>query len=192
MRLKRMPFAGSETLWLLRSHIKDVRHPAELGKRTRLHLSHQVGAMHLHCTLREAHIFGDLVVQATRHDMEHDLTLAGAEHVETRLEHGKCSFTLFTGAIANEAVLDRVKKILIAERFCKELDCTPLHRLHAHRHVGMSCNENDRHLPVRSGKVALKVKTASPRHPHIEYEARRALRAFGPEKLGNRGKLTGL
>ena len=71
-------FAGSETLWLLRFHIEDVSHPAELGKSTRLHLSHQVGAMHLHCTLREADIVGNLFVQATRHDMEHDLTLAGA------------------------------------------------------------------------------------------------------------------
>src|SRR5215468_4822901 len=110
MCLNRMPFAGSETLWLLRFHIEDVSHPAELGKRTRLHLSHQVAAMHLHCTLREADIVGNLFVQATRHNMEHDLTLARAERVETRLEHGKRSFTLLTGAIASEAILDRVKK----------------------------------------------------------------------------------
>src|SRR5215469_14784781 len=99
MRLKRMSFAGSETLRLLRFHIEDVRHPAELGKRTRPHLSHHVGAMHLHCSLRDADIVGYLFVQATRHDKEHDLTLAGAEHVETLLEYGKRSFTLLTGAI---------------------------------------------------------------------------------------------
>src|SRR5215469_8099527 len=94
--------------------------------------------------------------------MEHDLTLAGAEYVETRPEQGKCSFTLLTGAIASEAGLDGVKKILSTERFCKELDCTPLHRLHGHRHVGIGCNEDDRHLPVRSGKVALKLSPLRP------------------------------
>ena len=62
MRLKRMPFGGSDILWLLRFHIEDVRHPAELGKRTRLHLSHHVGAMHLHCSLRDADIVGYLFV----------------------------------------------------------------------------------------------------------------------------------
>jgi hypothetical protein len=30
-------------------------------------------------------------------------------------------------------------------------------------------NEDDRHLPVCRGKVALKVKTASTRHSHVEY-----------------------
>jgi hypothetical protein len=54
----------------------------------------------------------------------------------------------------------------------------------------MGCNEDDRHLPVRSGKVALKLKTASPWHAHVEDQASRALRWIGPEKIGNRGKLT--
>ena len=62
MLLKRMPFTGAETLWLLRFYIEDVRHPAELGKRARLHLSHQVGAMHLYCSLRDADIVGYLFV----------------------------------------------------------------------------------------------------------------------------------
>src|SRR5262249_15313957 len=120
MCLNRMPFAGSETLWLLRFHIEDVSHPAELGKRTRLHLSHQVPRVPLHAPPGGAVSVGIVLVEPTRHNMEHDLTLARAERVETRLEHGKRSFTLLTGAIASEAILDRVKKILITERFCKE------------------------------------------------------------------------
>src|SRR5215471_6681350 len=125
--------------------------------------------MHLHCRFGDADIVGNLLVQATGHDMEHDVTLAGAERVETFPECSQCPFTLPTGTIASEAGLDGVKQILITEWFCKELYRTALHRLHGHRHVGVRCDEDDRHLPVCGGKVALKLKTASPRHSHVEH-----------------------
>jgi hypothetical protein len=54
------------------------------------------------------------------------------------------------------------------------------------------CHEDDRHLPVCSGKLALKLKTAPPRHSHVEYQASRALRRIGLEKIGNRRKLPGM
>src|SRR5215475_16205559 len=148
--------------------------------------------MHLHRGFGDADIVGSLLVQVTGDDMKHDVPLAGTKRVETFPERGQGPFTLSTGAIASEASLDGVKKVLITERLCQELQGTALHRLHRHRHVGVRCDEDDRYLAVCSGKLALKLKTASPRHPHIEYEASRALWAFGPEKLGNRGKLTGL
>src|SRR5882672_527903 len=135
--------------------------------------------MHLHRRLGDSDIVGDLLVEATRHDMEHDLTLAGAERAETLPERSQCPVALPPGTIASEAGLDSVKKILITERLCEELDRTTLHRLHGHRHVGMRCNEDDLHLPVRSSKVALKLKTASPRHSHVEHEAGRALGRIG-------------
>src|SRR5215472_6212867 len=175
-----MPSSGG-TLRLRSLHIEGVRHPAELGKRTRLHLPHQVGAMHLHRGFGDADIVGDLLVQATGHDMEHDVTLAGAERVVTFLERGQRPFTLPTGTIASEAGLNGVKQILIAERLCEELYSAALHCLHSHRYV-----------PVRSSKIALKLKTASPRHSDVEYEASRPLRRIGLEKIGNRRKLTGM
>ena len=101
-------------------------------------------------------------------------------------------FTLPPGTIASEAGLDSVKKILITEWLCEELHGAALHRLHGHRHVGMRCDEDDRHLPVRSGKVALKLKTASPRHSHVEYQAGGALRRINLEKIVNRRKLPGM
>src|SRR5262249_18796878 len=151
--------------------IQDIRHPAELGKRTRLHLPHQVGAMHLHCGFGDADMAGSLLVQVTGHNMEHDVPLAGAKRVEALPERSQCPLALSTVAIASEAGIDGVKQILITEWLCEELQGTALHRLHRHRHVGVRCDENDRHLPVCSGKLALKLKTTSPRHPHIEYEA---------------------
>jgi hypothetical protein len=47
------------------SKLEDIRHSAELWKRTRLHLSHQVGAMHLHRRFGDADIGRNLFVQAT-------------------------------------------------------------------------------------------------------------------------------
>ena len=72
--------------------------------------------MHLHRGFGDADIVGNLLVQATGHDMEHDVTLAGAERVETFPERSQCPFTLPTGAIASEAGLNGVKQILVTER----------------------------------------------------------------------------
>src|SRR5215469_4061167 len=67
------------TLRLLWQQIEDARHTAELGKGTSPHLPHQVGAMDLHGGLGDADIVGNLFVQATGHDVKHDLTLAGGD-----------------------------------------------------------------------------------------------------------------
>jgi hypothetical protein len=61
--------------------------------------------------------------------------------------------------------------------------------LHGHRNVAVRRNEDDRHLPVRSGKVALKLETASPRHSNVEQQASRAVRRGSIEKIRNRRKL---
>src|SRR5262249_30987564 len=102
------------------------------------------------------------------HDMEHDLTLAAAERVETFPERSQSPITLPSDAIASKSGFDGLNEVLITERFCQELYGTALHCLHGHRDVGVRCNEDNRHLPICRGKVALKLKTASPRHSHIE------------------------
>src|SRR5260370_35881853 len=98
--------------------------------------------------------------------MQHDVALWRAERVETLPERSQCPINLPAGTIESEAGLDSVKKILITERLCKELYRIPLHRLHGHWHVGMGCDEDDRHLPVCGGKVVLKHKPSSRRHSH--------------------------
>src|SRR5215469_5416418 len=107
--------------------------------------------------------------------MEHDFTLAGTETVETLPKCSQRSIALPPSTIASESGLDGLNEILISERFCQELYGTTFHRLHGHRDVGVRCDENDRHLPVRRGKVTLKFKTASSRHSHVEYQASRAV-----------------
>ena len=54
--------AGSGALRLPWYDIEDVRHAAELGKGTSLHLPHQVRAMHLHGRFGDADIVGNLFV----------------------------------------------------------------------------------------------------------------------------------
>jgi hypothetical protein len=51
-----------EALWLPWHDIENIRHSAELGKRTSLHLPHQVGAMHLHCGFGDTDVIGNLFV----------------------------------------------------------------------------------------------------------------------------------
>src|SRR5215475_11115569 len=168
---------------LMWHQIEDVRHPAELGKGTSLHLPHQVGAMHLHRRFGDADIVGNLLVQATGRDLNHDLTLAGGERVETLSEPSQRLFTLPSGPIASKSGLDSFNEILITERFCQELHGAALHRLHCHRDIGVRRYEDDRHLPVRRGKVALKLETASPWHSHVEYKASRATRGIGVQEI---------
>src|SRR6516165_4988797 len=100
------PWVGSEARWLMWRQIEDVGHPAELGKGTSLHLPHEIGAMHLHGRFGDADIVGNLLVQATGHDMEHDLSLAGTERVETLSEASQSLITLPSGSIARESRLD--------------------------------------------------------------------------------------
>src|SRR5258705_7355685 len=124
--------------------------------------------------------------------MEHDLTLTWAERVEALPERSQSPFTLPAGTIASETGLHGVKQVLITEWLCKELHRTALHRLHGHPHVGMRCDEDERHLPVGSGKGALKLKTASPRHSHVEHQAGGALGRIDLEAIRNSRKLPGL
>src|SRR5262245_30401726 len=124
--------------------------------------------------------------------MEHDLTFAGAERIETLPERSHCLIVLSTSTIASEAGLDGIKQFLITEWLCKELYRTAFHRLHRHRYVGVRCDEDDRHLPVCSDKFTLKLKTTSPRHSYVKHHASRTVRRIGLEKIGNRRKLSGM
>src|SRR5215470_19537789 len=101
----------------MRHQIEHVRHPAELGKGMSLHLPHQVGAMHLHRGFGDADLVGNLLVQAAGRDLNHDLTLAGAESVEALSEPGQSLTALPSGSIARESRLDRLNEVLVTERF---------------------------------------------------------------------------
>src|SRR5215469_13539207 len=100
--------------------------------------------------------------------------------------------TLTSGTIASESGLDGFNKVLISERFCQKFYSATLHSLPSHRDIGVRCDEDDRYLSIRRGKVTLKLKTASPRHSHVEHQASRTIRRFGLQEIGNGRKFLGM
>ena len=145
--------------------------------------------MYLYCGLSDANIAGDLLIEATGCDLNHDLSLARAERFKTLPEGIQGPITFATRTIASEARLHRIEEILIPERFCEELYCPALHRLYGHRDVPVRRDEDDRHFPVCRGKVSLQLKAASPWHSNVEHEATRTIPRIGIQKVGNGRKL---
>src|SRR4030095_12372289 len=145
--------------------------------------------MHLHRGFGDADVVRNLLVEETGRNPDHDLALAGAKCRETPVARSQCPAALPTRTTAREPGLHSIEKFLITERFCEELNGTPLHRLHGHWDVRVRCNEDDWHLPVRRGKITLKLEAALPRHSHVEHQASRSVRQLGLGKIGNRRKL---
>src|SRR6476660_6964869 len=99
--------------------------------------------MHLHGGFGNADITRNLFAKATARDLNHDLALPGAERLEALPEDRQSLFILPPGTIASEADLNGVNEVLITERLRQELDGATLHRLHRHRDVAVSCDEDD-------------------------------------------------
>jgi hypothetical protein len=177
----------SGALRLFRRQLKHVRHSAKLGKRAGFHLSHKVGPMDLHRRLGDAHVIGNLFVEAASHDLDHDLALAGTERVETLSEGVQSLLALSAGTIARKASLDRIEEVLITERLREEFYGTSLHGSYAHRNVAVRGDEDDWEMPVRRGELALKVEAASPGHSDVDHQAGRAIRIrIGSEEFRDR------
>src|SRR6516225_7879890 len=109
---------GSGALRFRWYQIENARHPTELRNGTSLHLPHQVRAMHLHRGFGDADIVGDLFVQATGHDMKHNLSFPRAKAIESLPECSQRLVTLPPGTIASESALDGFNELVITERFC--------------------------------------------------------------------------
>src|SRR4029450_10447835 len=125
--------------------------------------------MHLNRGFGDADIAGNLFIEATGRDQEHDLSLTGAERVEALSECTQGLITRPTGTITSKAGVAGMEEGLIPERVGEELDGTALHRSHGHRNVAVRCDEDDRELPVRRSELALKLETASPREYHPQH-----------------------
>src|SRR5262249_35235304 len=147
-----------------------------------------MGAMHLHGRYGNADIVGNLLVQATGRNLEHDLTLAGTKRLKTLSQHSQSIILLPTGAVASETGLDSFEEVLIAKRLGEKLDGTAFHRLHTHPHVGVRCHEDDREWAVRRYQLALKLKTTPSRQSDVENQAGGPIGRISFEKIGNRGK----
>src|SRR6266481_4995751 len=70
-------YAGLTARRLFRCEVQLVGHPGQLRQGSRLHLSHDLAAMHFYSDLADADVEGDLLVEAASHHQRHHLTLAG-------------------------------------------------------------------------------------------------------------------
>src|SRR6266481_2353597 len=170
-------YAGLTARRLFRCEVQLVGHPGQLRQGSRLHLSHDLAAMHFYSDLADADVEGDLLVEAASHHQGHHLALPGGKSLEARPQRGDCLFVLEPRAISREAQLDRVQQVLIAEGLGQELDRSSLYRLDGHRDVAVSGDEDDRNVNVCRQELSLKIKTTSTRQPDIEHKASGAFRA---------------
>ena len=84
----------------------------------------------------------------------------------------------------------RIEEILIAERFCQELDGASLHRPHSHRNVAVRSYEDHRKVSVRRGKLTLEIEATSPWHSHVHHQAGWTFRSrIGAQIFGDTRKL---
>src|SRR5580698_8694149 len=144
--------------------------------------------MDLYCSLSNADIVGNLLAEPPPCDVNHDLSLPGTQGRKTSFEVGQRAFTLPADAIARQAELNRVKKLLIADRLGEKLDRATFHGLHRHRNIGVSRDKDDRQVSAGRREFTLEFETALPRQSHVQHQAAWPLRRLGFEKIGNRGK----
>src|SRR5262249_47331998 len=152
---------------------------------TGLHLLHRPAAMHLHRGFGDADVVRDLLAEAPACDLDDDLALPGAQRFEALPQRRQVLFILPSCTIARQADLNGIEEVLIAERLGQELDGPSFHRLHRHRDVAVTGDEDDRDLPVCSGELTLEIEAALAGQSDVEYKAVGAIRRIGPKKLGD-------
>src|SRR6202011_5800495 len=115
----------------------------------------------------DADVTCDLLAETPTHDMDQNLALAGRERRKARPERGHRLLIPPPRAIASQRKRDCIEQVLVAKGLRQELDGTTLHRLHRHRDIAVTGDEDDRDLCVRPREFALKIETALSRQSHI-------------------------
>ena len=85
-------------------------------------------------------------------------------------------------------VADGVEQRLVPDRLGQEIDGAGLHRLHCHRDVAVTGEEDNRLRVVCRGEMLLEIETARPRHADIEHQAARPIGEFRLEHLTRRAE----
>ena len=95
------------------------------------------------------------------------------------------------GATPLDGTANGLQQHIVVERLGQELDGSSLHRLHAHRHVTMAGDEDDRH--IRSlGELLLQLETVEPWKRYVEHQATRNSGANARQEFRRRGERFGL
>src|ERR1700730_3716455 len=118
-----------------------VRHSHELGKRSRVHLPHDLPAVNLHRHLAQAQVRCNLLVGPSDDNKRHDLPLALGKSSEALAQLGKANRLAASFPVTLDRRVNCIEHILIVKRLAEELDGARLHRPHAHRDVPVARDE---------------------------------------------------
>src|SRR5262245_46406561 len=97
----------------------------------------------LHGDLTHIKFTSNLFVQSAGHHMRHDLPLPQGQRGKALAQLFDYAGILTPLSVSLDAEVNRVKQLLIAERFGEELDRTGLHRPHTHGDVAVAGDEDD-------------------------------------------------
>src|SRR5579862_2414396 len=144
--------------------------------------------MHFNGGFGDSDISGNLLVQPSSRDFNHDLAFSWAQQLEALSNCLDRLLVLDPGAITFEPDVNRVYQVLVTKWLGQKFDGATFHRSHRHGYVAVPRDEDDRDVDVRSIQFALEIETTSPRQPNVEHKASRALRAIGLKEIGDGGK----
>jgi hypothetical protein len=147
---------------------------------------HDIGAVQLDRDLAYPEVEGDLLAEAPPRHFTQDLA------VRQRLQ----AFDVApddqgvgpSRRVERNAGDHRIEQRLVAHRLGEKIDGARLHRLHRHRNITMSSQEDDRLRIAALRQMVLQVKAARPRHAHVKDQAAGAVQYVGVGHFTGRGE----
>src|SRR5260370_31451564 len=179
---------GGRLIWRRgRCETDSGSHLHQVGERARLHLSHHVASVCLHCDSTDARLATDLRVQPAGDHQVHDLPFATGEGCVTLPNHPYLRLVTQRSTTVLDAIPDRGQQDLIAEWLRQELVGSRLHRLHTHWHVAVCRDEDERHLRALRSDAPLQIQAVQVRKRHVQYQTTRPKGSWASEEfLGGR------
>jgi hypothetical protein len=101
-------------------------HADQLSEGFHLHLSHDVAAMELDCSLSSAEFDGDLLIEHARDHTSKHFALARLERFVASAQVRIPRLSLACDLVASDCLSDGIEQNLIAERFGEKFDRFPL------------------------------------------------------------------
>jgi len=152
-----------------------------------VHLAHYPATVCLHGDHADSQLAADLFVQSAGYDVRHDLSLARTKRRESPSQLLHLRLPIQGGTAALDRAADGGEQNIVAERLGQELDGSRLHRLHRHRDIAVTSDENDRQVsPVAESMLQIEPAEAGQRY--IEHQAARTRITTVGQEVQRRGK----
>src|SRR5688572_8340044 len=140
-----------------------------------MHLSHDAPPVRLHGDLTDPECRRYLLVQPARDHTRHDLVLAPAERGIVFVKRPRFGLSAAFGLTKLDRAANGTYQNVGDEGLRQELARARPHRLHRHRNVAVTGDEDDRHVRAITPQSPLDFEPAEPGKRYIEYQAIRAI-----------------